>query len=102
MGRNRSSERVVGIMRRAGWCALLGIILTISAAAVGAQATIKVGEDVSIRFGTLLQGWADWTQDPVSEGYAQNLYLRRVRLLVGGQIAKNITFLDRKSTRLNS
>lgn len=92
MGRNRSSERVVGIMRRAGWCALLGITLTISAGAAGAQATIKVGEDVSIRFGTLLQGWADWTQDPVSEGYAQNLYLRRVRLLVGGQIAKNITF----------
>src|SRR5688500_12418200 len=92
MGRNRSSERVVGIMRRAVWCALLGITLTSSTGAAGAQATIKVGEDVSIRFGTLLQGWADWTQDPVSEGYAQNLYLRRVRLLVGGQIAKNITF----------
>ena len=92
MGRNRSAERVIGIMRRAGWYALVGITLTISANAAGAQATIKVGEDVSIRFGTLLQGWADWTQDPVSEGYAQNLYLRRVRLLVGGQIAKNITF----------
>jgi hypothetical protein len=28
----------------------------------------------------------------VSEGYAQNLFLRRARLLVGGQVAKNITF----------
>jgi hypothetical protein len=92
MATERSAERVTRFTRRAGICALLAIALTTMSSAAGAQASIKVGEDVTIRFGTLLQGWGDWTQDPVSEGYAQNLYLRRVRLLVGGQIARNVTF----------
>ena len=70
---------------------VLAALLGISSVA-GAQATIRVGEDVTLRFGALLQGWADWTQDPVSEGYAQNLFLRRARILVGGQVARNITF----------
>lgn len=71
--------------------ALAGSLVLLSAAAHG-QATIKVSDDVNLRFGALLQGWADWTQDPISEGYSQNLFLRRVRLLVGGQVAKNVTF----------
>ncbi len=92
MTAKRSAERVTRITRRARPYALLAIVLTTMPSAIGAQASIKVGEDVTIRFGTLLQGWGDWTQDPVSEGYAQNLYLRRARLLVGGQVAKNISF----------
>jgi hypothetical protein len=87
-----SAERVTRFTRRTGLSALLAIALTTMPSAMGAQASIKVGEDVTIRFGTLIQGWGDWTQDPVSEGYAQNLYLRRARLLVGGQVAKNISF----------
>jgi hypothetical protein len=86
------AERVTRFTRRAGVYALLAIVLTAMPSAIGAQASIKVGEDVTIRFGTLLQGWGDWAQDPVTEGYAQNLFLRRVRLLVGGQVARNITF----------
>ena len=86
-----SAKRVERFARAWGY-ALLAFTLTITADVARAQATIKVGEDVTIRFGTLLQGWGDWTQDPVSEGYAQNLYLRRARLLVGGQVAKNISF----------
>ncbi|MGQ0713701.1 MAG: hypothetical protein ACT4PJ_08200 [Gemmatimonadaceae bacterium] len=77
---------------RVGICGLAAVLMLAGGRAARAQATIRVGEDVSLRFGTLIQGWADWTQDPVSEGYAQNLFLRRVRLLVGGQIAPNITF----------
>lgn len=92
MATERSAERVTRFTRRAGIYALLAIALTTMTLPAGAQASIKVGDDVTIRFGTLLQGWGDWTQDPVSEGYAQNLYLRRARLLVGGQVAKNITF----------
>ena len=87
-----SAERIIRFTRRARISALLAIAFTTMSSSAGAQASIKVGEDVTIRFGTLLQGWGDWTQDPVSEGYAQNLYLRRARLLVGGQVAKNITF----------
>ena len=82
-------------MRTSRWLrigALAAVSLTTIAGIADGQAAIKVGDQVSIRFGTLLQGWGDWTQDPVSEGYAQNLYLRRVRLLVGGQVAQNITF----------
>jgi hypothetical protein len=81
---------------RIGRCLRIGaftaVCLTTLWAIAHGQAAIKVGDDVTIRFGTLLQGWGDWTQDPVTEGYAQNLYLRRVRLLVGGQVARNITF----------
>jgi hypothetical protein len=42
-----------------------------------------------------LQGqlWADWTQDATgTQGYQQNSYFRRVRLIVGGDIGKNIDF----------
>jgi Phosphate-selective porin O and P len=82
-------------MRTRRWLrisAFAAVGLTTAVEIAHGQASIKVGDDVTIRFGTLLQGWGDWTQDPVTEGYAQNLYLRRVRLLVGGQVAKNITF----------
>lgn len=56
------------------------------------QLQIKAGDDTNIKFGVLIQAQADWTQDPVSEGYAQNLFLRRARILFGGQIIKNLTF----------
>ena len=82
-------------MRTSRWLrigAVAAVGLTTLAGIAQGQATIKVGDDVSIRFGTLLQGWGDWAQDPVTEGYAQNLFLRRVRLLVGGQVARNISF----------
>ena len=92
MTTKRSAGRVARFTRRIGICALVAGALTIMAGVVHAQASIRVGDDVNIRFGALLQGWADWTQDPVTEGYAQNLYLRRVRLLVGGQVARNVTF----------
>jgi hypothetical protein len=92
MTTKRSAERVTRFTRRAGICVLIAVALTITAGIAHAQASIKVGDDVNIRFGTLLQGWGDWTQDAATEGYFQNLYLRRVRLLVGGQVARNITF----------
>ena len=74
-----------------GMWALFAVVLFAGGTASG-QAAIRVGEDVSLRFGALIQGWADWTENPATEGYAQNLYLRRVRLLVGGQVADNISF----------
>jgi hypothetical protein len=92
MTTKRSAGRVTRFTRHAGTCAIIAVALTIMAGVAQGQASIRVGDDVNIRFGTLLQGWGDWTQDPVSEGYSQNLYLRRVRLLVGGQVARNITF----------
>ena len=56
-----------------------------------AQAVIKVNDDVNFKFGFLLQGQGDWVQN-ANDTTSQNLYARRIRLLVGGQIAKNVTF----------
>lgn len=92
MTMQRSAGRVTLYTQRVLVVALVAVALTSMTGTASAQASIKVNDNVSIRFGTLLQGWGDWTQDPVSEGYAQNLFLRRARLLVGGQVAKNITF----------
>lgn len=50
-------------------------------------------EDVSIKFGLLGQFWGDWNQDASgSQAYQQNLYMRRGRFMVGGQIGDRITF----------
>ncbi|MBV8201558.1 MAG: hypothetical protein JOZ15_13125 [Acidobacteria bacterium] len=61
-------------------------------AAADAQAILKVNDDVWFRFGIQLQGWADWNQSPVNNGYAENLYLRRDRFLVTGSAAPGVTF----------
>lgn len=53
--------------------------------------TINWG-DTSIKFGTLIQAQADWTQDAVSEGYIQNLKIRRMRFNVAGNVTKNVFF----------
>lgn len=57
-----------------------------------AQATIKVSDDVSLGIGVLLQGWANFEQLPPSDSYTQEIFLRRARFLLGGQVAKGVTF----------
>jgi len=64
-----------------------------SAPAARAQAVLRVNETVSFRFGIAIQAWADWTEDALTGGYAENLFIRRARLYVGGQIAPGVTFL---------
>ena len=63
-----------------------------SAENASAQAVIKVSDDVNFKFGMLVQSQADWTQDAGTGGYQQNLFVRRVRFLVGGQVAPKVTF----------
>lgn len=58
----------------------------------GAQVVIKVNDDVNFKLGVLGQFQADWLGDPATDGTTQNLFIRRVRLLFGGQVAKNVTF----------
>src|SRR5918992_2397598 len=88
----RSAGEVRFTLMRVGMWALVAAVVFAGGRTASGQAAIRVGEDVSLRFGALIQGWADWTEDPANEAYSQNLYLRRVRLLVGGQGARNITF----------
>ncbi len=77
---------------RPGVFAALSLALLLPAGLAPAQAVIKVNDDVNFKFGFLLQPQADWTQDAATQGYSQNLFARRIRLLVGGQVAKNVTF----------
>ena len=62
-----------------------------SAVTAGAQAVITVNEDVNFKVGVLGQFQADWLEGAGTEE-APNLFIRRVRLLVGGQIARNVSF----------
>jgi phosphate-selective porin O/P len=73
--------------------AVVGIVSLLAAAQpAGAQATIKVNDDVNLRFGVLGQVQADTLEDPGTDAWTSNLFIRRVRLLFGGQVAKNVTF----------
>ncbi len=68
------------------------ILTLLLAPAAAAQVQIKVNDDTFFKLGLLLQTQADALQDPATGGYAQNVFVRRVRFLVGGQIAKNVSF----------
>ncbi|MEX1311041.1 MAG: porin [Candidatus Sulfomarinibacteraceae bacterium] len=46
----------------------------------------------SIKFGFLVQGWAETLEHPDGEDSANNLYFRRLRLLAGGKITDKFTF----------
>lgn len=54
--------------------------------------TLKIGDTAWVKFGGNFQVWADWNQDPVTRGYAQNLYLRRTRLNLAGKVANGLYF----------
>ncbi len=57
-----------------------------------AQVVVKVNDTVNFRLGFQLQAWAEYLQDPISQGYQQNFKIRRVRFLLAGNLAKNISF----------
>ncbi len=64
---------------------------------VRAQAIIKVNDSINFKLGILLQPQVDFqelanaTQNGTN-GYQQNMFIRRTRLLLGGQVAKNVFF----------
>lgn len=78
------------------------LVFTLASMLVGstaafAQVQVTVNENVNFKFGVLGQFQGDWLEDPAVEerdgdDYQQNLFIRRVRLLFGGQVAKNVTF----------
>ena len=69
----------------------VALSLVVASAALG-QMQIKVNDNVNLKFGILLQTQGDATQDVASRIYAQNVFIRRARLLLGGQITPNLTF----------
>jgi hypothetical protein len=71
----------------------LAIATMLATARPGAAQLQISSEDVSVKFGFLGQFRGDWTQDATgSQGYQQNLYMRRGRFMVGGQIGDRISF----------
>ena len=72
------------------WILLIGFVLV--SAPARAQVVIKVNDDVNFKLGVLGQFWGEWLEDPAADDITQNLFVRRIRLLFGGQVAKNVTF----------
>lgn len=71
---------------------LFVLVLLFHSTLAHAQVVIKVNDNVSFRVGAQLQAWADELQDPATKAYAQNLYIRRIRFLLTGSVAPNVTF----------
>src|SRR5215831_5690720 len=65
-------------------CVMSALAPPLLPAPAAAQIVVK-NEDVTFKFGVQGQLWADWTQDSTgTQGYQQNYYLRRARLIFGG------------------
>ena len=78
---------------------LAGLILFASLFSAGksfGEAAITVGDDVKIKFGVLFQGQIDESQTGVGDDQ-QNIFLRRARVLLGGQLAPNLPECTQKS-----
>jgi hypothetical protein len=70
----------------------IGSFLVLASVPASAQIVVKNG-DVDMKFGVLGQMWADWTQDSSgAQNYQQNFYLRRLRLIMAGDIGSQISF----------
>src|ERR1043166_8297477 len=72
---------------------LLALVCLLIPILANAQATIKVNDNINLRFGTLIQAGADSAELATTpQGYSNNLFLRRFRFLVGGQISPTVSF----------
>jgi len=72
---------------------MVGIGSALCCVFANAQIAVK-SEEISARFGVQGQLWANWAQDPTRTvpGYTQNLFLRRLRVMAGGEIGNDLTF----------
>jgi hypothetical protein len=67
-------------------------VLFVVAAPAAAQVIVKANDDVNFKLGVLGQFQADTIDNPDDEPNTNNLFVRRLRLLFGGQVAKNVSF----------
>lgn len=93
MGTSATTSRTTRTSSLAATAAALVLALAaLQPAAARGEAIMKVNDDVWVRFGLQLNGWADWTQSNTTGGYAENLFLRRDRFLITGSVAPGVTF----------
>lgn len=85
------SKGIPTLLLRFTTLSIIAILLLVPTFAQG-QAVIKVNDNTFFRVGALLQTWADTTQDPATQDYIKQIFLRRMRILIGGQVTPNITF----------
>jgi hypothetical protein len=71
-------------------CAIAALLIATLPAS--AQIVIKGDDDVSFKLGVLGQFQADTISNPDPESNTNNLFARRLRLLFGGQVSKNVSF----------
>jgi hypothetical protein len=77
-------------IQRATACAVA--TLALAATPAQAQIVIKASEDVRFTLGVLGQFQGETIDNPEPDANTNNLFIRRVRLLFGGQVAKNVSF----------
>src|SRR6185295_6435718 len=74
---------------------VLGVLVSLLSGGetrAAAQILIKAGDDVNFKLGILGQFQADTIEDPATDAQTSNLFIRRLRLMFGGQVTKNVTF----------
>jgi hypothetical protein len=81
----------------AGLFMLLGLAFCLAGAANAQWQVSSPDGKSTLKLGFLLQGRAEWTEDyeaahPDDEWTSQNLYLRRLRLLFGGNLDERVSF----------
>jgi hypothetical protein len=69
------------------------LLVALHATNASAQAVVQVNDEVHFRVGALGQAWADSAEDATTKGHAESLFLRRIRLLVTGQIGPAVSLL---------
>jgi hypothetical protein len=83
-------EDMSNATRRIAACTIAALVS--GALPASAQIVIKGDDDVSFRLGVLGQFQADTISNPDPDPNTNNLFARRLRLLFGGQVAKNVSF----------
>ena len=73
-------------------CTAALVIGILSALPAQAQVEVKVNDDVNFKLGVLGQFQADTIGNPDPEPNTNNLFVRRLRLMFAGQVAKNVSF----------
>ena len=68
------------------------VLLVLPTIPAHAQVIVKAGDDVNFRLGVLGQFQADSVDSPAPEPNTNNLFIRRLRLIFGGQVARRVTF----------
>lgn len=68
------------------------LLVTLAALPLRAQVQIKVNDDTFFKLGMLVQAQGEAAENAATGGYGQNVFVRRVRILAGGQIMKNLSF----------